>query len=88
MLQALFPCYRKYLLRLAPLLCSYLYCMPNIEKYQRNEEVIISHCVVDFYKGNYKDLYRRLEGHSFSPDNFPKLQQLWLKAHYNEASWL
>ncbi|KAK3924546.1 Homeobox protein six1b [Frankliniella fusca] len=34
------------------------------------------------------DLYRLLESHQFSPHNHPKLQALWLKAHYVEAEKL
>lgn len=35
-----------------------------------------------------QDLYRLLESHQFSPHNHPKLQALWLKAHYVEAEKL
>lgn len=39
------------------------------------------HC----YRGQFKELYRILESHNFSPASHPKLQNLWLKAHYIEA---
>lgn len=37
------------------------------------------------FRGQFKDLYRILESHNFSPASHPKLQNLWLKAHYIEA---
>lgn len=37
------------------------------------------------YRGQFKELYRILESHNFSPASHPKLQNLWLKAHYIEA---
>lgn len=33
-------------------------------------------------------MYRILETHNFSPSSHPKLQNLWLKAHYIEAERL
>lgn len=36
-------------------------------------------------RGQFKELYRILESHNFSPASHPKLQSLWLKAHYIEA---
>ena len=36
-------------------------------------------------RGQYKELYRILESHNFSPASHQKLQNLWLKAHYIEA---
>ncbi|KFP29541.1 Homeobox protein six1b, partial [Colius striatus] len=36
----------------------------------------------------FRELYKILESHQFSPHNHPKLQQLWLKAHYVEAEKL
>lgn len=38
-----------------------------------------------FNRGNFKELYRILESHNFSVSSHPKLQTLWLKAHYIEA---
>lgn len=36
-------------------------------------------------RGQFKELYRILESHNFSPASHQKLQNLWLKAHYIEA---
>ena len=35
-----------------------------------------------------QDLYKILEGFQFQPHNHPKLQLLWMKAHYIEAEKL
>ena len=35
-----------------------------------------------------QDLYKILEGFQFNPHNHPKLQMLWMKAHYIEAEKL
>ena len=36
----------------------------------------------------FQDLYKILEGFQFQPHNHPKLQMLWMKAHYIEAEKL
>ena len=38
--------------------------------------------------GFLQDLYKILEGFQFQPHNHPKLQLLWMKAHYIEAEKL
>ncbi|XP_009979199.1 PREDICTED: LOW QUALITY PROTEIN: homeobox protein SIX1-like, partial [Tauraco erythrolophus] len=50
--------------------------------------VLKAKAVVAFHRGNFRELYKILESHQFSPHNHPKLQQLWLKAHYVEAEKL
>ena len=53
-----------------------------------NVDTIID-CTLRFhFRGNFKELYRILESHNFSPSSHPKLQSLWLKAHYIEAERL
>lgn len=42
--------------------------------------------VVAFHRGQYKDLYRLLEHHQFSPHNHAKLQALWLKGEYKKLN--
>ncbi len=44
--------------------------------------------MVAFHRGNFRELYKIMESHQFSAHNHPKLQQLWLKAHYVEAEKL
>ncbi|EPY80333.1 hypothetical protein CB1_000843003 [Camelus ferus] len=53
-----------------------------------NESVLKAKAVVAFHRGNFRELYKILESHQFSPHNHAKLQQLWLKAHYIEAEKL
>ncbi|XP_039282225.1 homeobox protein six1-like [Nilaparvata lugens] len=66
----------------------FLWSLPACEKLHKNESVLKAKAMVAFHRGNFKDLYRILESHQFSPHNHPKLQALWLKAHYVEAEKL
>nr|XP_057914509.1 homeobox protein SIX2a isoform X2 [Doryrhamphus excisus] len=58
------------------------------EHLHKNESVLKAKAVVAFHRGNFRELYKILESHQFSAHNHPKLQQLWLKAHYIEAEKL
>ncbi|ODM91503.1 Homeobox protein six1b [Orchesella cincta] len=69
-------------------LARFLWSLPGCEKLQKNESVLKAKAVVAFHRGNFKELYKILESHQFSPHNHPKLQALWLKAHYIEAEKL
>lgn len=62
--------------------------MPNCEILQKHESVLKAKAIVTFHRGNFRELYKVLEAHNFSPENHLKLQQLWLKAHYIEAEKL
>ncbi|XP_037917551.1 LOW QUALITY PROTEIN: protein sine oculis [Hermetia illucens] len=66
----------------------FLWSLPQCDKLQLNESVLKAKAVVAFHRGQYKELYRLLEHHQFSPHNHSKLQTLWLKAHYVEAEKL
>ncbi|XP_030380024.1 protein sine oculis [Scaptodrosophila lebanonensis] len=66
----------------------FLWSLPQCDKLQFNESVLKAKAVVAFHRGQYKELYRLLEHHHFSPQNHSKLQALWLKAHYVEAEKL
>ncbi|XP_055390418.1 homeobox protein six1b [Condylostylus longicornis] len=66
----------------------FLWSLPQCDKLQLNESVLKAKAVVAFHRGQYKELYRLLEHHHFSPHNHAKLQNLWLKAHYVEAEKL
>ncbi|XP_077302709.1 homeobox protein six1-like [Arctopsyche grandis] len=66
----------------------FLWSLPACEKLHSNESVLKAKATVAFHRGNFKELYRLLESHSFSPHNHTKLQALWLKAHYVEAEKL
>nr|XP_032803935.1 homeobox protein six1-like [Petromyzon marinus] len=66
----------------------FLWSLPACEHLHKNESVLKAKAVVAFHRGNFRELYKILESHQFSPHNHPKLQQLWLKAHYMEAEKL
>lgn len=57
----------------------FLWSLPQCDKLQLNESVLKAKAVVAFHRVNYKELYRLLEHHQFSPSNHAKLQALWLK---------
>ena len=62
--------------------------MPPCELLHRNESVLKAKALVYFHKGNFKEMYRIIESFQFSEPNHPKLQMLWMKAHYIEAEKL
>ncbi|KAI4804727.1 hypothetical protein JOQ06_028547 [Pogonophryne albipinna] len=66
----------------------FLWSLPACDHLHKNESVLKAKAVVAFHRGNFRELYKLLESHQFSPHNHPKLQQLWLKAHYVEAEKL
>ncbi|XP_030383631.1 protein sine oculis-like [Scaptodrosophila lebanonensis] len=63
----------------------FLWSLPPCDNLQLDESVLKAKAAVAFHRGQYKELYRLLEHHHFSPKNHAKLQALWLKAHYVEA---
>ncbi|KAH9509112.1 Homeobox protein six1a [Bulinus truncatus] len=69
-------------------LARFLWSLPACEHLHKNESVLKAKAVVAFHRGNFKELYKILENNQFSPHNHPKLQALWLKAHYVEAEKL
>ncbi|KAG9344811.1 hypothetical protein JZ751_010498 [Albula glossodonta] len=66
----------------------FLWSLPACDHLHKNESVLKAKSVVAFHRGNFRELYKILESHQFSPHNHAKLQQLWLKAHYVEAEKL
>lgn len=66
----------------------FLWSLPACEHLHKNESVLKSKALVAFHRGNFKELYKILENNSFNPATHPKLQTLWLKAHYIEAEKL
>lgn len=66
----------------------FLWSLPPCELLHRNESVLKAKALVYFHKGNFKEMYRILESFQFSEQNHPKLQILWMKAHYIEAEKL
>ena len=69
-------------------LARFLWSLPACEHLHKNESVLKAKAVVAFHRGHFKELYRILESHNFSPHNHAKLQSLWLKGHYIEAEKL
>ena len=69
-------------------LARFLWSLPACEHLHKNESVLKAKAVVAFHRGNFKELYKILESNNFNPHNHPKLQALWLKAHYVEAEKL
>lgn len=64
----------------------FLWSLPaNIEAIQNNESVLKARALLHFHNGEFKQLYKLLETHHFSPTSHAKLQDLWLNAHYIEA---
>lgn len=66
-------------------LARFLWSLPSCQLLHSNESVLKAKVVVAFHAGKYKEMYRLLEGFTFSPQNHAKLQDLWLRAHYHEA---
>jgi hypothetical protein len=66
-------------------LARFLWSLPACEDLQKNESVLKAKAIVAFHRQNFAELYRILESHAFSPSNHPKMQALWLKAHYTEV---
>lgn len=66
----------------------FLWSLPACEHLHKNESVLKAKAIVAFHRGNFRELYKILESNNFSPHNHPKLQALWLKAHYIEAEKL
>ncbi|CAH1981555.1 unnamed protein product [Acanthoscelides obtectus] len=66
----------------------FLWSLPACDKLHNNESVLKAKAIVAFHKGNFKELYKILEGHNFSNHNHSKMQQLWTMAHYIEAERL
>lgn len=66
-------------------LARFLWSLPSCEQIQKNESVLKAKALIAFHQGNFAELYRIIESNTFSPDSHPKMQQLWLQAHYIEA---
>lgn len=69
-------------------LARFLWSLPACEHLHKNESVLKAKAIVAFHRGSFRELYKILESNNFSPHNHPKLQNLWLKAHYIEAEKL
>ena len=77
-----------YFLKMGTTYFRFLWSLPPCELLHRNESVLKAKALVYFHKGNFKEMYRIIESFQFSEPNHPKLQMLWMKAHYIEAEKL
>ncbi len=66
-------------------LARFLWSLPSCDEICNNESVLKAKATVAFHHGNFQELYNVIENNSFSIASHPKLQGLWLKAHYIEA---
>lgn len=57
-------------------LARFLWSLPACDQLHKNESVLKAKAVVAFHRANFKELYKLLETHPFSPHNHPKLQVL------------
>ncbi|CAG0878910.1 unnamed protein product [Cyprideis torosa] len=71
--------------RLARFLWSLPVAHPNVAELNRCEAVLRARALVAYHSGNFREMYSILESHKFSRESHPKLQNLWLDAHYQEA---
>ena len=55
-------------------LARFLWSLPACDQLHKNESVLKAKAVVAFHRANFKELYKLLESHPFSPHNHPKLQ--------------
>ncbi|VDD75256.1 unnamed protein product [Mesocestoides corti] len=73
-------------------LCQFLWSLPKRsdlwEILNRDEVILRSRALVAFHTRNFNELYSLLERHTFSKASHPKMQALWLEAHYQEAERL
>jgi homeobox protein SIX3/6 len=54
----------------------------------QHESIIRARALVAFQHNNFKELYTLLENYKFNRDSHPKLQAMWMEAHYLEAEKL
>ena len=55
-------------------LARFLDSLPACQHLHHNESVLTAKAVTALHARNFRELYRILETHQFSPDNHPKLQ--------------
>jgi homeobox protein SIX3/6 len=73
--------------RLARFLWS-LSVIPGSNLLTQHESIIRARALVAFQQNNFKELYALLENYKFTRDSHPKLQAMWMEAHYVEAEKL
>ena len=73
--------------RLARFLWS-LSVIPGSNLLTQHESIIRARAIVAFQQNNFRELYTLLENNKFTRDSHPKLQAMWMEAHYQEAEKL
>ncbi|XP_054735028.1 homeobox protein SIX6 [Anastrepha obliqua] len=66
-------------------LTTFLCSLPASELFKTNESVLRARALVAYHRGQFHELYNLLETHCFSVKYHVDLQNLWYKAHYEEA---
>lgn len=66
-------------------LARFLWSLPDYDDVYVNESVLVAKSVVAYHRGNLQELRHIIENNNFAPSWHPKLQMLWLNAHYLEA---
>ncbi|CAG5120662.1 unnamed protein product, partial [Candidula unifasciata] len=66
-------------------LAIFLWSLPPGESLKSSESVLKARATVAFRNGDYKEVYSLLQNNTFNTSNHTFLQQLWFRAHYNEA---
>ena len=71
-------------------LSRFLWSLPPhlLESSMKNESILKARATVYFHNGQFRDLYVLLENNRFKKEYHPKLQAMWLEAHYQEAERL
>ena len=73
--------------RLARFLWS-LSVIPGSNLLTQHESILRARAIVAFQQSNYRELYSLLENYKYTRDSHPKLQAMWMEAHYQEAEKL
>ena len=68
-------------------LARFLWSLPACDQLHKNESVLKAKAVVAFHRANFKELYKLLETHPFSPHNHPKLQ-VFIASYHIRSSYL
>lgn len=66
-------------------LARFLWSLPPNQLVRGQESVLRARALVAFHRKAYRELYAILESHNFDPRHHPRLQEMWFKAHYDEA---
>ena len=74
--------------RLGRFLWSLPVAHPHLKDLTKQEAVLRARALVAFHLGNFRELYTLIECNRYTRASFPKLQALWLEAHYQEAERL